>query len=168
MPVPLTSREMTETSPPYSTAPSYHGDRTWDVIIRSSLSAPADKVWAALRNFHDLSTFPNVIENVDIVGDTAGTQIGAQRVLNGAFHETLLALDDNARVIRYSIDDGPEALAKDSVSGYVGEVQVFPVTDDDASFVLWTSSWDDSNGGVAEFCNPIYQALLGDLKASLS
>ena len=50
----------------------------------------------------------------------------------------------------------------------VGEVQVFPVTDGDAAFVLWTASWDDSEGGVTEFVNPIYQALLGDLKASLS
>lgn len=132
------------------------------------VNAPADKVGAALRDFHDLSAFPNVIENVDVVGDAAGTQIGAKRVLNGAFHETLLALDDNARVIRYSIDYGPEALAKDSVSGYVGKVQVFPVTDGDAAFVLWTASWDDSDGGVTEFVNPIYQALLGDLKASVS
>ena len=37
-------------------------------------------------------------------------KLSAKRVLNGAFHETLLALDDDARVIRYSIDDGPEAL----------------------------------------------------------
>ena len=132
------------------------------------VNAAADKVWTALRDFHDLSAFPNVIENVDIVGDATGTQIGAKRVLNGAFHETLLALDDDARVIRYSIDDGPEVLAKDSVSGYVGQVQVFPVTNGDAYFVLWTSSWDNSNGDVAEFCNPIYQALLGDLKAAPS
>ena len=132
------------------------------------VNASADKVWAALRDFHDLSAFPNVVENVDVVGDVSGTQIGAKRVLNGAFHETLLALDDNARIIRYSIDDGPEALANDCVSGYIGQIQVFPVTDSDAAFVLWTSSWDDSNGGVAEFCSPIYQALLGDLKASLS
>ena len=132
------------------------------------VNASADKVWAALRDFHDLSAFPNVVENVDVVGDVSGTQIGAKRVLNGAFHETLLALGDNARIIHYSIDDGPEALAKDSVSGYIDQVQVFPVTDSDAAFVLWTSRWDDSNGGVAEFCNPIYQALLGDLKASLS
>ena len=130
--------------------------------------APPDKVWAALRDFHDLSSFPNVVEKVDVVGEASGTQLGAKRVLNGAFHETLLALDDTARVVRYSIDDGPEAVSRDNVSGYIAEVQVFPVTDDDSSFVLWTSSWESSNGGVAEFCDPIYQALLADLKASFS
>ena len=130
--------------------------------------APADKVWAALRDFHDLSSFPNVVEKVEVVGEAPGTQLGARRVLNGAFHETLLALDDKARTVRYSIDDGPEVLSKDSLSGYVGQVQVFPVTDDDSSYVLWTSSWESGNGGIAEFCDPIYQALLADLKASFS
>ena len=132
------------------------------------VNAPADKVWAALRDFHDLSAFRIVIEKVDAVGDLAGTQIGARRVLNGAFHETLLGLDDDARVIRYSIDDGPDVLAKDQVSGYVGQVQVYPVTADDSTYVLWTSSWAHSGGGVAEFCDPVYQALLGDLRATFA
>ena len=42
------------------------------------------------------------------------------------------------------------------------------MTADDTTFVLWTSDWEHSGGGVAEFCNPIYQALLGDLKASFA
>ncbi len=51
------------------------------------------------------------------------------------------------------------------VTGYVGKIQVFPKTDEGSAFVLWTSSWESSEGGVAEFCNPVYQGLLGDLKA---
>jgi hypothetical protein len=54
------------------------------------------------------------------------------------------------------------------VPGYVGKVRVFPVTDSDATFVEWSSSWDTCEGGVAEFCNPIYQELLGDLKRSFA
>ncbi len=130
--------------------------------------APVDEVWPRLRDFHDLSAFPNVVQKVDKVGDAGGTQIGARRVLNDAFQETLLALDDQARVLRYSIDDGPEATSKDNVQGYIGQVQVFPVTSNDTTFVIWTSSWESSGGGVAEFCNPIYQALLGDLQATFS
>ena len=75
-----------------------------------------------------------------------------------------MSLDDDARVIRYSIDDGPDAVSKENVTGYVGEVRVEPVTDDDSTFVLWTSSWETDSGGVEEFCNPIYRALLNDLK----
>jgi len=39
----------------------------------------------------------------------------------------------------------------------------------DKSFVLWTSSWESSGSeDVAAFCNPIYRALLGDLKATFA
>ena len=132
------------------------------------VDAPVDRVWAALRNFHDLSWSKQVVETVDVVGEQKGDQIGAQRVLNGVFHETLLGLNDVDHSIRYSIDDGPDKVSKDNVSGYVGTVKVTPVTDNNTTYVEWTSSWETSGGGVAEFCNPIYRALLADLKAHFS
>lgn len=66
--------------------------------------------------------------DVKRVGDTPGTQVGARRVLNDAFHETLHQLDDAARRLRYSIDDGPGPVAAGNVSGYFGEVRVMAVT----------------------------------------
>lgn len=132
------------------------------------IPASTDRVWQTLRDFHNMSWAPEVIESCEPGNHLPGTQIGAKRVLNGAFHETLLALDDQDRVVRYSIDDGPDAVSKDNVSGYVGQVQVFPITDTGEAFVLWSSSWESSGGGVAEFCNPIYQALLGQLKKHFS
>ena len=128
------------------------------------VSAPVATVWAALRNFHDLSWAPQVITSLEKVGDASGDQIGAKRLMNGAFHETLRGLNDTDRVVTYSIDDGPDAVSKDRVSGYVGVVRVFSVTDGDSTFVEWSSSWQDSQGGVKEFCDPIYKALLDSLK----
>ena len=130
----------------------------------SVINSPIEKLWPRLRDFHDMSWCPNVITKLEKVGAIPGTQIGAKRVLNDAFHETLLALDDVDHVIRYSIDDGPAAVSKANVQGYIGEVRVYPVTDIDASLVHWTSRWDNSTGNVAEFCDPIYRALLSDLK----
>ena len=132
------------------------------------IPADVEQVWAKLRDFHDMSWASGVIESCDKANELPGTQIGAKRILNQAFHETLLALDDQERIVRYSIDDGPEAVAKDNVNGYVGEVRVFPVTAGNQTFVLWTSSWEDSKGGVAEFCDPIYKALLDALKKHFS
>ena len=133
------------------------------------VSALVDQVWSALRDFHDLSAFPNVIEKLDVVGDIPGTEIGAKRLLNDAFHETLKSLDEESRVLTYSIDDGPAATSKDNVSGYVGKLQVFAVTDEEKTFVLWTSSWESSGSeDVAAFCDPIYQALLSDLKKTFA
>lgn len=134
------------------------------VYTSAVVNAPADPVWATLRRFHDMSWAPNAVESCEARGDRGETQIGAQRVLNGAFVETLLALDDVDRTLRYSIDDGPDAVASDNVTDYVGTVQVWPVTEGNASFVVWQSTWESSGGGVAVFCTPIYQTLLGELQ----
>ncbi len=131
------------------------------------LNASPDTVWNALRDFHDLSWSSNVVESVTPEGDKAGTEVGAKRVLNNAFHETLHILDDDGRYIKYSIDDGPGPVAKDAVVDYFGEIRVLPVTvpaDSDQSVVVWSSSWASENGGVHEFCDPIYRALLTDMK----
>ena len=128
------------------------------------VNAPVEQVWAALRNFPDLSFAPKVVTSLEPVGDAAGDQLGAKRVLNGAFHETLQSLNDVDRVVKYSIDDGPEAVSRDRVSGYIGVVRVFAVTDGNGTFVEWSSTWQDSQGGVKEFCDPIYKALLDSLK----
>lgn len=133
------------------------------------INAPADEVWDVLKNFHDLSWSKNVVNKVEIVGSRTSDEIGAKRILNDAFHETLRSFDDEAKRFTYSIDDGPAAASKDNVEGYVGEVTVFPVSENNSSFVLWTSKWESSKeGGVAELCNPIYHALLQDLKSNFS
>ncbi len=129
------------------------------------VSAPVDQVWSALRNFHNMSWAPQVITSLDKIGDAGADQPGAKRVLNGVFHETLKTVDDADRTLTYSIDDGPDAVSNDNVTGYVGKVRVVPVTDTNGTFVEWSSSWEDSKGGVEDFCNPIYKALLDSLKS---
>ncbi|MFU8813640.1 MAG: SRPBCC family protein [Balneolaceae bacterium] len=133
------------------------------------IDATADDVWEKLSDFHDLSWSKKVVEDVQTEGDKSGREPGAKRILNGAFHETLLSLDDNERVFTYSIDDGPGAVSKDNVEGYVGTVKVHPVTDTGKAFVEWKSDWkSEKEEDVAEFCSPIYHALLQDLKAHFS
>lgn len=133
------------------------------------IDAPADKVWNVVKNFHDLSWSKNVISKVDKIGNKAADEIGARRILNDAFHETLLSFDDAGKSLSYSIDDGPAVVSKDNVTGYVGELTVFPVSEDGTTFVLWTSHWVSAKeGGIEEFCNPIYYGLLQDLKEYFS
>ncbi|RIA08496.1 polyketide cyclase/dehydrase/lipid transport protein [Flavobacteriaceae bacterium MAR_2010_72] len=132
------------------------------------VSAPSDKVFDTLKNFHDISWSKNVITKLEVIGKKSGHEIGAKRVLNDAFHETLLSFDNENKKFTYSIDDGPGPVSKDNVKGYIGEVSVIPITENDTSLVVWTSRWNSSNGGVAEFCNPIYYALLQDLKSHFS
>lgn len=128
------------------------------------VNAPIDRVWSVLRDFYSLPWAPEVVQNVARTGSAAGDQIGARRVLNGVFHETLLALNDVDRELLYSIDDGPGAVSRQNVSGYIGKVRLRPITDDGGTFVEWSSSWQDSHGGVKELCDPVYKALLASLK----
>ena len=129
------------------------------------VNASIEEVWKAIRNFHDLAWGEPVITSVESVGDSAGDKVGAKRVLNGAFHETLTGLDDDKHTFTYTIDDGPEPVSKSSVSDYVGAVRLLPITDDNTTFVEWTSEYGSSQPNeVADFCNPIYAALLAALK----
>ena len=133
------------------------------------INKPADEVWKAFKDFHNLSWAKNVITKVEKIGDKSLNEIGAKRILNDAFHETLLSYDDDGKNLTYSIDDGPAVMSKDNVKGYIGEISVFSVSADNSSFVLWTSKWDSAiTEGVADFCNPIYHGVLQDLKKYFS
>ncbi len=137
----------------------------------NSIVVPAnlDEVWEALRSFHDLGWASGVITQLDVVGDVPDGQVGAQRILNGAFQETLRSLDEANHEFTYSIDNGPGPVASDAVSNYVGSVRAFAVTDNDATFVEWISDYESADpGAVKEFCDPIYHALLQALKAHFS
>ena len=137
--------------------------QTYQSIV---IHAPVDRVWRAIRNFHDLGWAPNVITGVEAVGDIPGDQVGAIRVLNGAFRETLTELDDERRTFSYSIDDGPSPVSRDEVKNYVGRVRVEPAPDG-GTLVEWSSGWEEHDEPVQEFCHGIYVALLADMKKSL-
>ncbi len=131
------------------------------------INALPNKVWKTIADFHDLSWAPDVITSVEVVGEKKGNQIGAKRILNGAFHETLIATDAEKMTFSYSIDDGPGPVAKEEVSNYIGIVKLSP--SENGTLVEWSSNFESANEKeVVEFCNPIYQALLLALKQSLS
>lgn len=111
-----------------------------------------------------MSWATGVVERCEAVGDKSADQIGAQRVLNGVFHETLLELNDTDHVVRYSIDAGPVPVSQDDVKNYIGVIRARPVTDIDGTFVEWLSSWEAEDEKAEEFCHNIYVALLSDLK----
>lgn len=130
------------------------------------IDASIENVWEMIRNFHDLSWADKVITNVDVVGELSGTEVGAKRILNEAFHETLLTVDNKNFSFAYSIDDGPGPVSKEAVSNYVGKVSLYPITDSGKTFIEWVSTYEsDSASAVGDFCNPIYAGLLSSLKS---
>ncbi len=131
------------------------------------IDQPVDKVWKAISDFHNMSWAQGVIETCDKVGDTPGSEVGAQRLLNGVFHETLLSVDEGAKTFTYQITDGPGPIAEDAVKNYVGKVVLRQ--EGEGTFVEWTSTYEDGDDtAVGELCNPIYVALLNAMKANIN
>ncbi len=129
------------------------------------IDASMERVWDVIKDFHQLDWATPVVNKVDVVGELPGTRIGARRILNDAFHETLLSVDPINFRMSYSIDDGPGPVAKGEVSNYIGRVELFPITDTGGTFVKWTAEFESSDEiQVADFCNPIYSGLLAALK----
>lgn len=133
------------------------------------IDAPCEEVWQAIRDFHNLDWAQGVVTKVDKEGDFKGDQVGAKRIINDAFHETLLSLDDDEHTFSYTIDDGPEPLSKGSICNYIGTVCLLPITDSDTTFIEWQSTYESpDDAAVGDFCNPIYVALLSALKQRFS
>lgn len=132
----------------------------------SVINASINKVWETINDFHNLSWADKVVTKVDAVGDVPGNEAGAKRILNDAFHETLLSVDSNNYTFTYSIDDGPGPVSKNSVSNYVGKITLHPITDSGLTFIEWISTYEsDNDSAVGDFCNPIYAGLLSSLKS---
>ena len=126
------------------------------IIVHS----PIEKVWDIIKNFHDMSWASPVIEQCESAGDFSGTEVGAKRILNGVFHETLLECNANEHRVRYSINDGPSPVSASEVGNYIGQIQLKPVTLTDDTFVEWGSTWESNSEEARDFCHQIYVALL--------
>ncbi len=131
------------------------------------IDSPINTVWKTICDFHDMSWAPEVITSLTKVGDKNGNEVGAKRVLNDAFHETLTKVDADAFTFSYSIDDGPGPVSNSVVDNYIGVVKLTET--DDGTLVEWSSSYEsEKDDEVADFCNPIYSALLSALAETLS
>ncbi|MDX1781377.1 MAG: SRPBCC family protein [Thalassovita sp.] len=126
-----------------------------------AVNASADQVWSTLRNFNDMSWAEGIVESQESLNGKGGTEVGAKRLLNGAITETLQSFDDDSMAFSYSIDEGPDVLASDQVSGYIGRARVAPITSNNTCFVEWSSDWESAKGDVKAFCDPLYAGLLG-------
>ena len=129
------------------------------------INAPIGKVWEKIKDFHDFSWAPNVITKCEAVGDKSGTEVGAKRILNEAFHETLTGFNEAEHCFQYSIDDGPSPLSKDDVKNYQGDIYLVPITNNNTTVMTCKSSWQSAKDDSATegFCNPIYVAILDDV-----
>ena len=111
------------------------------VYASSVIDAPADRVWAAVRDFNALPEWHPAIAESRIEGGAASDQVGcvrAFRLRDGGFiRERLLALSDYDLSCTYSILESPMG-----VENYVATLKLTPVTDGSRTFAEWSAEFD--------------------------
>jgi hypothetical protein len=104
------------------------------------VGAPADEVWALLRDFGAIGDWHPALPPCRIE-DGPADRVGCTRVfpLAGDHREKLVSLDDSGQTIAFSFADGAASLA---VRNYLSVMTVRPVTTGNQAYVEWCSRFD--------------------------
>lgn len=141
-------------------------------VFRSSvIDAPADAVWAHVRDFNGLPGWHPAIASSEIEDGRPSDSVGCVRSFRlqdgGHIRERLLALADTDRSCTYSILEAPMPL-----SGYVATLSVTPITDGDRAYVQWTAEFAcdpaDEAGLVELVGDAVFQGGFDALKQQLA
>lgn len=126
------------------------------VYTSSVIGAPAERVWATIRDFNALPDWHPGIAESRIEGGAPADQVGcvrAFRLQDGGFiRERLLALSDYDFSCSYSILESPMG-----VENYIASLKLTPVTDGARCFAEWSAEFDCAPDREAELV-----ALIGD------
>src|SRR5499426_2072652 len=111
------------------------------VYTSSVIEAPADAVWAQIRDFNALPKWTPFVAESRIEGGLPADKIGCVRNFRlrdgGAIREQLLALSDYDFQCTYAILDSPMG-----VDNYVATLKLTPVTDGDRTFAEWSAEFE--------------------------
>jgi NADPH:quinone reductase len=113
------------------------------VRVRQSaiIDAPIDAVWDILRDFNGHDRWHPAIAESHIEGGDPATRVGAIRNFRlrdgSVLREQLLSLSDKTHSFSYCLLEAPIPLM-----GYVAHVRLKPVTDGNATFWEWKSSFE--------------------------
>ena len=141
------------------------------VHTSSVIDAPADRVWAHIRDFNGLPRWVPVVTGSRIEGGVPADQVGCVRNFDlndgGNLREQLLALSDHDYSVTYSILESPMG-----VRSYVATLELTPITDGDRTFARWTAEFDCEAGReqalTDEIGNGVFQAAFDNLKRQLN
>jgi mxaD protein len=116
----------------FTATASAHGPVRQKLERDIEINAPAEKVWAVIKNYEDLSWLPGVKS----VAAKGGNTVGATRVITlkdgGTISEEMKKYDDAKMVYAYRITD-MSTHKEITHSGQNEKIPVLPVTDYSAS-----------------------------------
>jgi hypothetical protein len=141
------------------------------VYTSSVIDAPAQDVWAKIRDFNGLPLWHPSIADSRIENNLASDRVGCVRYFHlqdgGLIRERLLALSDYDFSCTYCILESPLG-----VENYVATLKLTPVTDGERCFAEWSAEFDCPVQREAELSQAIgqgvFQVGLDALKRQLS
>ena len=140
------------------------------VYTSSVIDAPAEQIWALVRDFNGLPQWHPLIIDSRIESNLPADKVGCIRNFHlkdgGTIRERLLMLSDYDYTCMYSILDSPLA-----VRDYIATLRLIPVTDGNQTFAEWTAEFDcdpDREQALAEQIGQgVFQAGFDALKQRL-
>ena len=124
--------------------------------VSRTVPVSAESVWRVLRTGRDIDRIlPGLVRSCRLEGEGPG----AKRLCGidqGIIEETLLAIDDEARLFRYRIDQQPLMPLTD----YTGSIHVVDLGPQGAR-VLWFASYQLTEAAAQEVVHRSLQQLLG-------
>jgi hypothetical protein len=137
------------------------------VYTSSVIDAPADSVWAVIRDFNGLPRWTPFVVESRIEGGLPADKVGCVRNFRlkdgGVIREQLLTLSDYDYQCTYSILDSPMG-----VDNYVATLKLTPVTDGNRTFAEWSAEFDcppEREKALAEQIGQgVFQTALAHLK----
>lgn len=128
------------------------------VYTSSVIGAPAERVWAVIRDFNGLPAWHPAIAESRIEGGAPADQVGCVRAFRlkdgGHIRERLLALSDYDYSCTYAILESPMG-----VENYVATLKLTPITDGGRSFAEWSAAFDCPPEREAELVATIGQGV---------
>lgn len=112
-----------------------------EVYTSSIINAPAERVWARIRDFNALPAWHPLIAESRIEGGAPSDQVGCVRDFRlrdgGRIREKLLGLSDYEFSFSYSILESPMG-----VENYIASLKLTPVTDGNRTFAEWSADFE--------------------------
>lgn len=129
-----------------------------NLYVSSVIDAPADAVWARVRDFNGLPQWHPAIADSRIENGEPADKVGCVRHFHtrdgGRIRERLLALSDYDYTCTYAILESPMG-----VDGYVATLKFTPVTDGMRTFAEWSAEFECAPGRERELTETIGQGV---------
>lgn len=124
------------------------------VFVSSVIGAPAEQVWARIRDFNALPKWHPRIRDSRIEDALPSDKVGCIRNFNlqngDNIREQLLGLSDYDMFCTYAILDSPMPL-----TDYVATLRLTPVTDGARTFSEWSAEFSCAPGDEADLVSGI-------------